>query len=57
MTEEKRSMTRTSKVTTIESGFDTGSDSESEILDQSYKSPVNNHNYKKSMSILPISNG
>ncbi|KRT79416.1 hypothetical protein AMK59_6963 [Oryctes borbonicus] len=43
--EEKQTMTRTTK-TTIENEFDTGSDSESEILEQTHRSMVNNHDYK-----------
>ncbi|KAI4454756.1 inner nuclear membrane protein man1 lem domain containing protein [Holotrichia oblita] len=52
ISEEKRT-TRTTKVTTVESGFDTGSDSESEIIERSFKSPVNNHDIKKAPS--PVS--
>lgn len=46
--EEKHITTRTSKTTTVESGFDTGSDSESEIIEKTYKSPINNHDYRRS---------
>lgn len=47
ISEEKRTTTRTTKVTTVESGFDTGSDSESEIIERSLKTPVNNHDIKR----------